>query len=74
MPTQYIEYLPEDHFGAFLENKSFMMGRLIGSGSFGQVYKIVKVENPEIPLVIKISSDTKNTALEIKLIKKINQG
>ena len=56
---------------ALLENETFLIGKLIGSGSFGKVFKIVNIKNPEIPLVIKISSDYKGIALEIKLKNKM---
>ena len=72
--TQQIEYLPEDPFGSMLENNKYILGKLVGEGHYGKVFKIVYIENPTIPLVIKISSDTVGTAHEIKLKKKIKNG
>ena len=72
--TQQIEYLPEDPLGLFLENNKYILGKLVGEGLYGKVFKIVYIENPTIPLVIKISTDTVGTAHEIKLKKKIKDG
>lgn len=48
----------------------YLIGRHIDNGSFGQVYKIIDLQNQTRPLVIKISSDYKLFGKEINAMKK----
>ena len=66
--------MPEDPYGLFIEDKKFLIGRLIDKGSSGKVYKVIKKDYPKEPLVIKISEDNKNNRAEIQTMKKIKSG
>ena len=48
----------------------YLVGRHIDNGSFGQVYKIIDLQNETRPLVIKISTDYKLFGKEINAMKK----
>ena len=48
----------------------YLVGRHIDNGSFGQVYKVVDLQNQARPLVIKISLDYKLFGKEINAMKK----
>ena len=62
--------VPADPFGAYIRNNQYIIGRLIGSGECGKVYKTINTHNMDEPLVIKISAD-KSISSEIKAIKAI---
>ena len=63
------EQIPYNPTGAWIDKK-FIIGRLINSGNFGKVYKVVRFDNLEEPLVIKICSDA-NSFKEAKITQKI---
>jgi hypothetical protein len=38
-----VEQIPQDPFGAFLLNEKYIIGKLIGEGNYGKVYKVVQI-------------------------------
>ena len=49
---------------------TYLIGRHIDAGSFGQVHKVTDLSNKSRPLVIKISTDYKLFGKEINSMKK----
>lgn len=56
---------------ATLKNR-YIIGRHLDSGSNGHVYKITDIENPKIPLVLKISDECLPFSEEINTMRKIS--
>ena len=53
-----------DVFKGYIEGQllqgRYMIGEMIGKGSFGLVYAIIDQKKPSRPLVVKIAEDTKS--------------
>ena len=62
-----IEYVASDIKGTLLLNR-YLVERLIDQGSCGQVYKCIDIENPDRPLVIKVSDNREIMKKEIKAL------
>ena len=64
----------EGLIGKVIDNK-YRIKSLLNHGNQGHVFVIedIRYENPKVPLVMKISSDTASIENEIKLLKKVNR-
>jgi serine/threonine protein kinase len=50
----------------------YTIDKLVGEGSYGQIFKIIDKKDPKTPLVIKTSYDCKILAREINYMNQIN--
>ena len=64
-----IEMIKGELTGQILKGR-YLIGRHIDNGSFGQVHKIIDLQDKTRPLVIKISADYKLFGKEINAMKK----
>lgn len=68
-----IDVMKKDHIqGCVLKNR-FTIGKFIDSGSNGSVYAVVDKEDPSTRLVVKLDSQYKSFAQEIKIMRRIGQ-
>ena len=61
-----MEILKDNITGSYIQNQRYNIGRLLGEGSYGKVYKIMDMNDAKKPLAIKISKQNSVTQNEIK--------
>lgn len=65
--------VPQSELEGTVLNKRFKVGKLIGQGSYGKVYRVYDLDNLNLPLVMKLSPDYTILYKEIKAIGTISK-
>ena len=68
--NQLIDEIRNKIEGSVLKER-YTVGRMIDSGSYGEVYKCIDLENKHRPLVVKIASDYKQFGYEINAMRTV---
>ena len=57
-------------FGMMIENR-YKIGSKFGIGSFGSIYEVTDIQDPEAPLVIKFNKHVLMNKIESQVMKKL---